>query len=185
MSARVKGAKTAAASRDRAATARLDYLALGDWHGTRRIDARTWYSGTPEPDRFKANEPGNVLQVDIARAGAEPIVFAGFVISNSETGGGAFSVTPRLVVKVCNNGLTITADALRAIKATGVDTDAIAGDTGVRTPITGEVILSVRTHSEDDIDAAIAGAAAAFPAWATSWRRCRSTASACPSPSAC
>ena len=59
---------------DRAATARLDYLALGDWHGTRRIDARTWYSGTPEPDRFKDNEPGNVLQVDIAHPGAEPVV---------------------------------------------------------------------------------------------------------------
>jgi DNA repair exonuclease SbcCD nuclease subunit len=59
---------------DRATTARLDYLALGDWHGTRRIDARTWYSGTPEPDRFKDNEPGNVLQVDIAQAGAEPVV---------------------------------------------------------------------------------------------------------------
>lgn len=59
---------------DRAATARLDYLALGDWHGARRIDARTWYSGTPEQDRFKGNEPGNVLQVDISRAGAEPVV---------------------------------------------------------------------------------------------------------------
>ncbi|HPV62089.1 MAG TPA: DNA repair exonuclease, partial [Thauera aminoaromatica] len=33
---------------DRATRAALDYLALGDWHGTRRIDARTWYSGTPE-----------------------------------------------------------------------------------------------------------------------------------------
>lgn len=59
---------------DRAATARLDYLALGDWHGTKRIDARTWYSGTPEQDRFKGNEPGNVLQVDIAQPGAEPVV---------------------------------------------------------------------------------------------------------------
>jgi DNA repair exonuclease SbcCD nuclease subunit len=59
---------------DRAATARLDYLALGDWHGVRRINARAWYSGTPEPDRFKDNEPGHVLMVDIARAGAEPIV---------------------------------------------------------------------------------------------------------------
>ena len=39
----------------------------------------------------------------------------------------------------------ITADVLRALKATGVDTDAIAGDTEVRTPITGEVIFSVRT----------------------------------------
>ena len=59
---------------DRAVSARLDYLALGDWHGTRRIDARTWYSGTPEPDRFRANDPGNVLQVDIGRPGAEPVV---------------------------------------------------------------------------------------------------------------
>ena len=41
----------------------LDYLALGDWHGTRRIDARTWYSGTPETDRFRANESGQILQV--------------------------------------------------------------------------------------------------------------------------
>ena len=28
---------------ERAASARLDYLALGDWHGCKRIDARTWY----------------------------------------------------------------------------------------------------------------------------------------------
>lgn len=59
---------------DRATTARLDYLALGDWHGAKRVDARTWYSGTPEPDRFRCNGPGSVLQVDIARAGAEPVV---------------------------------------------------------------------------------------------------------------
>ncbi|MEU7174704.1 MULTISPECIES: DUF932 domain-containing protein [Micromonospora] len=59
-------------------------------------------------------------------AGAEPIVFAGFVISNSETGGGAFSITPRLVVKVCNNGLTITADALREVHIGGrLDTGVI------------------------------------------------------------
>lgn len=59
---------------DRAATARLDYLALGDWHGTRQVDARTWYSGTPEPERFKDNDPGNVLLVDIAAPSAPPIV---------------------------------------------------------------------------------------------------------------
>ena len=50
---------------DRAALARLDYLALGDWHGTRQIDPRTWYSGTPEQERFRDNNPGNVLLVDI------------------------------------------------------------------------------------------------------------------------
>ncbi|MCZ2497215.1 DNA repair exonuclease [Xylophilus sp. Kf1] len=59
---------------DRAATARLDYLALGDWHGTRRIDARTWYAGTPETDRFKGNDSGQALLVGIAAVGAEPQV---------------------------------------------------------------------------------------------------------------
>ena len=37
---------------DRASRARLDYLALGDWHGRLRIDERTWYSGTPEATHF-------------------------------------------------------------------------------------------------------------------------------------
>ena len=44
-----------------------------------------------------------------------PVVFAGFVITNSETGCGAFTLTPRLVVQVCRNGMTITRDALRAV----------------------------------------------------------------------
>jgi DNA repair exonuclease SbcCD nuclease subunit len=57
---------------DRAERARLDYLALGDWHGTRQINPRCWYSGTPEPERFRGNDPGNVLLVDIAAPGAEP-----------------------------------------------------------------------------------------------------------------
>src|SRR5690554_2180752 len=29
----------------RAETAKLDYLALGDWHGAKQINERTWYSG--------------------------------------------------------------------------------------------------------------------------------------------
>lgn len=44
-----------------------------------------------------------------------PTVFAGFEISNSETGGGAFAITPRLVVQICDNGMTITKDALRNV----------------------------------------------------------------------
>jgi hypothetical protein len=58
----------------RAESARLDYLAMGDWHGCKRIDARTWYAGTPEPDRFKANDSGYALLVEIAAPGAEPQV---------------------------------------------------------------------------------------------------------------
>ena len=59
---------------DRAATARLDYLALGDWHGTLEIADRTWYAGTPEPDRFRANDPGNVLLVTLEAPGEAPVV---------------------------------------------------------------------------------------------------------------
>ena len=59
---------------ERAARARLDYLGLGDWHGMKRIDARTWYSGTPEADRFRGNEPGFALLVRIDGAGVEPVV---------------------------------------------------------------------------------------------------------------
>ena len=59
---------------DRAETAKLDYLALGDWHGTLEINNRTWYAGTPEPDRFKFNDPGNVLAVEIERPGAMPSI---------------------------------------------------------------------------------------------------------------
>lgn len=59
---------------ERTQRARLDYLALGDWHGYKAIDARTWYSGTPETDRFRNNESGYVLRVDIPQPGALPVV---------------------------------------------------------------------------------------------------------------
>jgi DNA repair exonuclease SbcCD nuclease subunit len=60
----------------RAQGAGLTYLALGDWHGTKRVDAKTWYAGTPESDRFKANESGQALFVTIEAAGLEPVVTA-------------------------------------------------------------------------------------------------------------
>ena len=59
---------------DRAIRAGLDYLALGDWHGTRQVDARCWYAGTPETDRFKANDSGQALLVELDAAGALPRV---------------------------------------------------------------------------------------------------------------
>jgi hypothetical protein len=47
--------------------------------------------------------------------GAEPVLFAGFVVSNSEVGDGAWSITPRVVAEICGNGLQIAADVTRAI----------------------------------------------------------------------
>ena len=58
----------------RAQQAGLDYLALGDWHGSKAIDERTWYAGTPETDRFKANDSGQALWVTLAGPGALPQV---------------------------------------------------------------------------------------------------------------
>jgi DNA repair exonuclease SbcCD nuclease subunit len=54
----------------------FDYVAIGDWHGTKQITAKTWYSGTPELDRFikgEDHDPGNILVVE-ARRGQEPQV---------------------------------------------------------------------------------------------------------------
>ncbi len=70
-----EGESSVPLARDRAARAGLAYLALGDWHGAKQIDARTWYSGTPEPDRFKENESGNILAVSV-EGGALPAVDA-------------------------------------------------------------------------------------------------------------
>lgn len=50
---------------DRAKQAGLAYLALGDWHGTKKINRQTWYAGTPEPDRFDRPEAGQALLVDL------------------------------------------------------------------------------------------------------------------------
>lgn len=61
---------------DRAARAGLDYLALGDWHGAMSVNDRTRYSGTPEPDRFKHDKPGQAFVVAIAAQGAAPDITA-------------------------------------------------------------------------------------------------------------
>ena len=45
--------------------ARLDYLALGDWHGELQVNERCWYSGTPETDSFQTRGTGTALLVEI------------------------------------------------------------------------------------------------------------------------
>ncbi|MBC2834033.1 metallophosphoesterase family protein [Paragemmobacter straminiformis] len=59
---------------DRATTARLDYLALGDWHGHVRVGERTWYSGTPERDAFTHDGRGSCIGVTLTAPGALPQV---------------------------------------------------------------------------------------------------------------
>ena len=57
---------------ERAASAGLDYLALGDWHGFMRVGDRTFYSGSPERDRFKHQGRGICLALTIPGPGAVP-----------------------------------------------------------------------------------------------------------------
>ncbi|NUR59349.1 MAG: DUF932 domain-containing protein [Catenulispora sp.] len=43
------------------------------------------------------------------------LVSAGGVITNSELGGGAYAIYPRVVVQVCGNGMTVTKDGTRKV----------------------------------------------------------------------
>lgn len=54
--------------------ARLDYLALGDWHSAGKVNDRAWYSGTPEATSFSEEDPGKVLVVSVEGPGAVPKV---------------------------------------------------------------------------------------------------------------
>ncbi|WP_099827473.1 metallophosphoesterase family protein [Oceaniglobus indicus] len=64
----------AAIAADRDRSARLDYLALGDWHGRMAVSDRVQYCGTPEQDRFKHGRRGVCLSVAIDGPGAVPQV---------------------------------------------------------------------------------------------------------------
>ncbi|WP_367197734.1 exonuclease SbcCD subunit D [Amorphus sp. 3PC139-8] len=59
---------------DRPARAGLSYLALGDWHGQKKINDRCWYSGTPESDAFDVIGGGQALLVEIDGPAAPPTV---------------------------------------------------------------------------------------------------------------
>jgi len=54
--------------------AALSYLALGDWHGTQRINERVWYSGTHETDGYDVLDGGKTLVVTLDRPDAIPTV---------------------------------------------------------------------------------------------------------------
>jgi DNA repair exonuclease SbcCD nuclease subunit len=58
----------------RPAKAKLDYLALGDWHRTLQIGPAVWYAGTPEPDRAGRQERGTALLVEISGQNAPPTI---------------------------------------------------------------------------------------------------------------
>lgn len=119
----------------RAASARLDYLALGDWHGTVEIAPRTWYSGTPETDRHRDNDSGNALIVEIDHAGADPRVEVIPV--------GAYAWR-RLEVAIPDGDATAITNALEAL-------DADPGRAVVELAVSGFVSLAERHRLEAEL----------------------------------
>ena len=61
------------------------------------------------------------------RGADNPLVFAGFAISNSETGHGSFSIIPQVTIQVCDNGMTSTRDAMRQVHLGGRLAERVIG----------------------------------------------------------
>jgi hypothetical protein len=88
-----------------------------------------------------------------ARGADNPLVFAGFVVSNSETGHGSFALTPQLTVQVCDNGMTITRDAMREVHLGGRLADGVvrwSGDT--QDALLGLVVKQARDAAATFLD---------------------------------
>ncbi|MFE1840755.1 DUF932 domain-containing protein [Streptomyces sviceus] len=82
------------------------------------------------------------------RSGDElPMISAGFVISNSEVGAGAYTITPRAVIQVCRNGLTLTKDVMRAVHLGGKQDEGVVNWSGQTQRKTLELITSKTTDA--------------------------------------
>jgi len=53
------------------------------------------------------------------KPGEEPVVWAGFVVSNSDVGGGSRLLVPQIRIRVCKNGLTLLAESDRRVHLGG------------------------------------------------------------------
>ncbi|MFE9024394.1 DUF932 domain-containing protein [Streptomyces sp. NPDC007808] len=77
------------------------------------------------------------------RSGDElPMISAGFVITNSEVGAGAYTITPRAVIQVCRNGLTQAKDVMRAVHLGGKQDEGVVNWSGQTQRKTLELITS-------------------------------------------
>ena len=101
-------------ARDAAEALRLDYLALGDWHGYLAFPdslgaMRTVYSGTHERTSFSEKNPGNVVLVEIEFAGDVPLLTTIPV--------GELNWTERIETDLSKDGLIELVNALRALES--------------------------------------------------------------------
>jgi hypothetical protein len=61
--------------------------------------------------QFRERGHGDGNHSGFYQPGSEPLVHAGFVLSNSEVGAGRWTITPEITVLQCSNGLTMTKDS--------------------------------------------------------------------------
>ena len=126
---------------DRARSAGLDYLALGDWHGFMKLTDRAFYSGSPERDRFKHQGRGICLAVTIPGPRAVP------QINEVETG--------RFDWSELGLHLTPEQDTAQAFAAVLPKAGAGRRDMLLRMVATGWVRLPQRMALETAIDQAL------------------------------
>lgn len=82
------------------------------------------------------------------RSGDElPMISAGFVITNSEVGAGAYTITPRATIQVCRNGMTLTKDVMRAVHLGGKQDEGVVSWSGQTQIKTLELITSKTTDA--------------------------------------
>lgn len=124
-------------SQTRARDARLDYLALGDWHGVKMVTNACWYAGTPEPDKFPRNEPGHALIVEIPEAGGEPIV--------TQVTTRTFTWHEQAVTVASPDDLN---DVMRRVQQLGAEAQSYL----LKIVVSGEVTLSDRTTIADQVE---------------------------------
>ena len=123
---------------NRSDSAGLDYLALGDWHGFTKLNARTFYSGSPERDRFKHQGRGICLAVTISGSRAVP------EITQVETG----------TFDWCELALHLTPEQIATKSFTAILPEVGAGrrDMLLRMSATGWVRLPQRVALETAIE---------------------------------
>ena len=121
---------------DRPNSAGLAYLALGDWHGQKKINDKVWYSGTHETDAFDVDGGGQALLVEFESADAAPTV------TSVETGHYRWMTFREQI-----NSREDVDSLVTALRDSGDDLNRIL----VRLLVEGAVSLQARQYFEEQI----------------------------------
>lgn len=76
----------------------------------RRGTSLSWEERVELGRQFRETGRGDVNGPGFYQKGNEPLVHAGFLLSNSEVGAGRWQIMPEITVLRCSNGLTMTKD---------------------------------------------------------------------------